>query len=161
HLRKALADHFERAEREPYGNAIARRERRDAADVVRMLVRDEDGRERRRFDPEAKQARGRIANAETAIDQDARVADFDDETVAFAAASERGEAHVSARRARSARDAEHRRRASGRPLPPRYLSWSRSSARIRSVAGDLSGLPVGSWTLTVLCGEVSTILIRY
>ena len=52
-------------------------------------------RERFRRDAEAREARDGIANAEAAIDQDAGGAGFDDEAVAFAAAAERREAHLS------------------------------------------------------------------
>ena len=47
-----------------------------------------------RHEPEAREARRGVANAEAAVDQDARAAGFDDEAVALAAAAEGGEAHA-------------------------------------------------------------------
>src|SRR5579862_3666670 len=137
----ALARHRQRPERAPYRDAEAACERSDAADVIGVLVRDDDRADRIGRHAEAPKAHDRVAHPEPAVDQDARITDFDDERVAFAAAAQGGEAH--ARRTR------------------RYLSWSRRSARMRSDAGDLSGLPVVSWTTTVLFGALSATLMRY
>jgi hypothetical protein len=89
-LRHALEPHRhrgKRAERRPDGNAVARRESGHPADVIGVLVGDEDRRQRRRFEPEAREADRRAADAEPAIDQDPRAAGLDDEAVAFAAAA--------------------------------------------------------------------------
>jgi len=88
HPREALAEHLQRAERQPYRNAEAGRERCNTAGVVGMLVRDEDRADRARLDAEAREAPDRVAHGEAAIDQDAGVARFDDESVAFAATTE-------------------------------------------------------------------------
>ncbi len=84
----------QRAERRPHRNAMPCGERRDAADMIGVLVRDENRGERRGRESEPGEASRRAANAEPAIDQDARAARFDDEAVAFAAAAQGGEAHA-------------------------------------------------------------------
>ena len=93
HVRKTLAGDFERPKRQPDGNFIARRERRNAADVIVVFVRDDDSGEGFWCDADACEARGRVTNAKTAVDQNARRAGFDNEPVAFAAAADRREAH--------------------------------------------------------------------
>ncbi len=93
HALEALRDRGQRAERGPDRNAVPRRERRNTADMIGVLVRDEDRGERRRLEPEPGEASRRAPNAEAAVDQDARAARLDDEAVAFAAAAQGGEAH--------------------------------------------------------------------
>jgi hypothetical protein len=63
------------------------RRRRNAADVVGVLVGDEYRVERRRREAQAAEALLRVANAEPAIDQDPRAPRLDDEAIAFAAAA--------------------------------------------------------------------------
>ena len=97
HVRHALESRRhrgQRAERRPDRNAVARGERRHAADVVGVLVRDEDRGQRRRREPEPPEARRGVADAEAAIDQHARAARLDDEAVALAAAAQGREAHA-------------------------------------------------------------------
>src|SRR5207237_5913115 len=65
----------------------------NAADVIVVLVRDDDGGKRLGLDADPREPRGRIANAETAVDQNASGTSFDNEPVAFAAAADRREAH--------------------------------------------------------------------
>ena len=55
------------------------------------------GVERVRLDADAGQARRGVANAEPAVDHDARGAGFDNESVALAAAADRREAHYAFR----------------------------------------------------------------
>ena len=96
---------------------------------------DEDRVERRRLEAEARQPRRGVAHAEPAVDHDPGASGLDDEAVALAAAADRGEAHQP-------------RRASGRSTAAvaALSSWSRSSARMRSLFAARSGAPFGSWT---------------
>src|SRR6185437_8459263 len=93
---EALAGRVDRAERRPYGNPVSCRERRDPANVVAMLVRDEDRCDRRGIDSKARETNARVAHAEAAVDQDRGAARLDDEAVALAAAAQRSEAHSGA-----------------------------------------------------------------
>jgi hypothetical protein len=97
HAGEALADDGHRAEGQPHGDAVLRRERGDAADVVGVLVRDDDRVDVARREAEAAEARRGVAHAEAAVDHDARGARLDDEPVAFAAAPQRREAHQPSR----------------------------------------------------------------
>ena len=77
----------ERSERSPDGDAVPRGKGGDATDVIGVLVGDEDRAERRRLEPEARETQHRVLDAESAVDEHARVAGFDDQTVAIAAAA--------------------------------------------------------------------------
>ena len=67
---------------------VTARKPRDAAGMIVVLVRDEDGGEIARREAQAAEPRSRLLEIETAVDQDAGRARFDDETVAVAAAAE-------------------------------------------------------------------------
>ena len=106
--RETLRDHCQRAESEPYGCSEPRRERRNAADVIGMLVRDDDRGNGLGRDTDPCEPRDRVPDAEAAVDQHPRRADLDQQAIAFAAAAQRRETHaVSARRRRSARGRDH------------------------------------------------------
>jgi hypothetical protein len=62
--------------------------------MIGVLVRDEDRRDRVGGYSEPREPRDGIAHPEAAVDEDPRITGFDDETVAFAAAAQGGEAHV-------------------------------------------------------------------
>ena len=94
HALEPLGHRGQRAERGPDRNAVPGGERRNATDVVGVLVRDENRGERRGLEAEPGEPLRRVADAEAAIDQDARAARLDDEAVAFAAAAQGGEAHA-------------------------------------------------------------------
>src|SRR5438552_12312608 len=147
--RETLRDHCQRAESEPYGCSEPRRERRDAADMIGMLVRDDDRGNGLGRDADPREPRDRVPDAEPAIDQHPRRADLDQQAIAFAAAAQRRETHAaSARRGRSARGRGH-------------LSWSCSSARILSLLAVRSATPAGSWTVTTLAGSACVTTTRY
>ena len=88
HPFEAVGDDGERAERRPHRRAVPRGEGGHAADMIRMLMGDEDRRQVARREPEALEARFGIANPEAAVDQHAGAAGLDDEAVALAAAAQ-------------------------------------------------------------------------
>ena len=90
---EAIAQRSQRAESRPHRDAVARRELRYAVGVIGMFVRDENCRQRTRQKTQPAEPHGRIARAKTAVDHHACAAGFDDETIALAAAAERGKAH--------------------------------------------------------------------
>lgn len=83
----------ERAVRDPDGKLVAGGETDDAADVVAVLVGDDDAGEGFRLAAEAGQPEARFARAEAAIEQEPRRTGFDEQGIAAAAAAQRGEAH--------------------------------------------------------------------
>ncbi len=91
---KALGHRRERTEGEPHGGLIARCKCRDPAHVVVVLVGHDDGVDGFRLHADARKPRDSVANTESAVDQQARRARLDQQTVAFAAAAETGEAHA-------------------------------------------------------------------
>ena len=93
HAGHAFAHRGQRPEGEPHRNAMARREGRNAADVIGVFVRDDNGVEGFGRNADARQARRGVAHAESAVDHDAGGPRFDDEAVALAAAADRREAH--------------------------------------------------------------------
>ena len=78
----------ERAVGEMDRDAIAAGETRDAADVIVMLVSDDDGGQALGLDAKPREAADRIVESEAAVEHDPRAAVFDDERVAAAAAAE-------------------------------------------------------------------------
>ena len=84
HVCKALADDLKRAERQPHRNLVAGAERRNAADVIVVLMRHENRGQRFGLDAEPLETRSRVLDTEAAVDQHTRRAGFDDEPVAFA-----------------------------------------------------------------------------
>ena len=62
-------------------------ERRNTADVVAVLMRDDDRRDRLRGDTDPAKARNGVPNAESAIDEKSRPPGFDQKGVALAAAA--------------------------------------------------------------------------
>jgi RNA polymerase sigma factor (sigma-70 family) len=88
HPFEAVGDDGERAKRRPHRRAVPRGEGRYAADMIRMLMGDEDCRQVAWREPEAFEARFGIAKPEAAVDQYAGAAGLDDEAVALAAAAQ-------------------------------------------------------------------------
>jgi hypothetical protein len=70
---------------------------RNAADMIRVLVSDENRGQVAGHEAAPREPRCGIADGETAVDQDPGRAGFDDEAVAFAAATQGGEAHLALR----------------------------------------------------------------
>src|SRR2546425_4315220 len=105
---EALRDRFQRAESEPYRCSEPRRKRRDPADVIGMLVRDDDRGNGLGRDTDPRESRDRVPEPEAAVDQQPRRADLDQPAIAFAAAPQRRETHAAlARCGRSARERGH------------------------------------------------------
>ncbi len=81
----------------PDRNTVFGGERIGAADMVAMLVRDENGVEGRRRAAQAFKPAHGLADAESAIEQDTRarrsIGGFDEQRIALAAAAETGESH--------------------------------------------------------------------
>ena len=69
------------------------REPRDAAEVVVVLVGDQDGGNLLGLHPQAGEAAHGLAQAESAVQQQARVLHLDEKRVALTAAAEEGETH--------------------------------------------------------------------
>src|SRR6266446_10282235 len=66
--REALRDRFQRAESEPHRCSEPRRKRRHAADVVRMLMRDDDRGNALGRDADPRETCDRVPDAEAAVD---------------------------------------------------------------------------------------------
>ncbi len=92
HPLETLGHLAERPECRPYRGCVARGKRRHPADVVRMLMGDEDRSQIVGGQAAPGEPLFGIANAETAVDQDPGRAGLDDEAIACAAAAERSEA---------------------------------------------------------------------
>lgn len=94
-LRRHRTGSRQRAVRHPQRNLVLARQARGAADVIPMLMGNDDGVDFRWHDPEPFQPALDLANAETAIKQDAgdRPAGmrFDNQGITFATRTERGE----------------------------------------------------------------------
>ena len=90
---KTLGDGGQRAERQPDRRLVPCRECRHAADMIAVLVGDDDRGDAFRFNAQAGKARDRVADAEAAVDQHAGAAAFDQQAVALAAAAETRETH--------------------------------------------------------------------
>ncbi len=78
--------------RHPHRSVVALRERRDALRVIRVLVRDEDGRDVARLTIDGLQALLDDLARQPAVDHQQRRAELDERGVAAAAAAERQEA---------------------------------------------------------------------
>ena len=91
---KALGHRRERTESQPHGGLITCGKRRDPTHVVVVLVGHDDGVDGFRLHADARKSRNGVADTESAVDQDARSARLDQQTIAFAAAAETGEAHA-------------------------------------------------------------------
>ena len=72
-------------------DAIAAGETGDAADVIVMLVSDDDRGQALGLNAKPREAADRIVESEAAVEHDPRATVFDDERVAAAAAAEGGE----------------------------------------------------------------------
>ena len=93
-LRAAIVCALERAEREPHRHVEAGGQRGHAADMIAMLVRDDDRIQALGRHPEAREPGDAVAKPEAAIDQHPRHPGLDQETVAFTPAAETREAHL-------------------------------------------------------------------
>src|SRR6185437_1831080 len=134
----------QRAECQPHADVVARGKCRYAADVIGMLVRDEDRADRTWLDADPREARRAVAHTESAVDHHARSARLDDEAIALAARADGREAHQRPPRAGGA--GMRGARGDGRRTSARieqgavwracsevdYLSWSFSNPRILS-----------------------------
>src|SRR5262245_51258345 len=87
------------------------------ANVVLVLVRDDDSGKVRGSEPDARQALRRFSQAETTVEQHARRTHFHDQSIALAAATKQREPHRARRWVRSgpAQGAEARARAISDP----------------------------------------------
>src|SRR5262249_37447008 len=136
----------------PHRNAVAAGECRHAVGMIGVLVRDENRGQVFGQETESQEARGGVAHTKPAIDHHARAVGLDNECIAFAAAAEGCEAHLST-------NVESRGRSE--PRVAHHFNCSFNSERIFSPVGPLSGVPFASCTVTRLRGSASATTIRY
>ena len=85
HLGEVSGDGHQRAECRPHRNAMTGRESGHTADVIGMLVGDENRRQRIGHEAKTRKPHRRVANAKAAVDHDAGAAAS--QAIAFAAAA--------------------------------------------------------------------------
>src|SRR5882672_12576167 len=81
---------------EPNRNGMAARQPRDTADMVFVLVGDDDGRQIFGGEAKAAETGGRLAEPESTVEQNPGGTGFDDQGIAPTAAAQRCEAHLAA-----------------------------------------------------------------